>query len=255
MLVCLIKRSLRLDHTPQPQVISSFTCLFWVSVNTSHALITNIENQADDHWSLCEKCASLDDVIMVKFWGRWVVIEFKCTLNIAKVIILILQKAWNHISKMLLIVLWSSFVRCASITLFLNYSSRIIKRTCRDKAFLPSSSLNIKNKAISWELLSTPDSDNVPWLDVSPVDRQESLDLSGDDEILYLLIVDKSSDLPLSHLKRKILDAHQPKVHRESNYWIGQLNLVIFLWVHDQEEQNDWEHVFEVDDCVDQEIP
>ena len=74
MFVSLVERSLGLDHASQFEVGAGLPGLLWVLVDATHALIAHIEDQADDHWSLGEKSASLHHIVVIKLEGSWVLI-------------------------------------------------------------------------------------------------------------------------------------------------------------------------------------
>ena len=73
-------------------------------------------------------------------------------------------------------------------------------------------SLDVKDQAVCWKLLTTLNSQYVPRLDVSPINRNESFDFAGDHKILDLLVVDLLRHLPLPHLERQVSHAHQRDV-------------------------------------------
>ena len=108
---------------------------------------------------------------MIKLCGSRIIIKFERPLNIAEVVVLILEEARDHVSEMLLILFGPSFVRCACVALFLDDSCGVIKRPTRNEAFLASCSLNIQDDAICWELLTLFNFQNVAGLDISPGDQ------------------------------------------------------------------------------------
>ena len=105
MLVCLIERSLSLYHAPETKIGGSLPSLFWVLVDTTHALISNIQNQANDLGCLSQESTSLNNVVMVKLSSSRVFIKLERAIDISKVVVLILQESRNHFSKVLLILL------------------------------------------------------------------------------------------------------------------------------------------------------
>ena len=54
VLVGLIECSLGLDHASEAQVGGALPGLLWVLVDTTHALVSYIENKADNLWCLCK---------------------------------------------------------------------------------------------------------------------------------------------------------------------------------------------------------
>jgi len=79
VLVGLVERSLGLNHAPQPEVGGGLSSLLWVLVDATHALITHVEDQADDLWCLSEQGSSLDSGVLIKLEG---------SLDISEVVVL-----------------------------------------------------------------------------------------------------------------------------------------------------------------------
>lgn len=77
--------------------------------------------------------------------------------------------------------------------------------------------------------MSTSHLDDVPWLDVSPSDWLEPLELSSDHQKFEHLVVDFIRDLPLSKLKSDISNSHQSDVNREGHNWKGRAHVIVFL--------------------------
>ena len=115
--------------------------------------------------------------------------------------------------------------------------------------------MNVENKTICWELLSTLDPQNISRLCISPSDGQKSFDLPGDHKILNCLHVDLVGHFPLTQLKGEIPHAHQSEVDRERHDREGDLDLVILLGVQYQEEQDHSQDVLEMEGCVQYEVP
>ena len=92
MFIGLVERSLGLDHASQSQVGATLIGLLGVFVDATHALVSNIENEANDHGRLSKQGSSLDNVIVVKLKSRWVFIKLKRALNVAKVVVLELDE-------------------------------------------------------------------------------------------------------------------------------------------------------------------
>ena len=89
--------------------------------------------------------------------------------------------------------------------------------------------LDIKNEAIRWELLATPHLDDIPWLDVSPSDWLEPLELGGNHQKFEHLVINLIRDLSLSKLKSHISYSHQSDVHREGHNWERGTHVIVFL--------------------------
>lgn len=70
-----------------------------------------------------------------------------------------------------------------------------------------------------------------------------------------MLIVDLARYFPLPELEGQVAQAHQSEVDGKSDDREGRVDLVVFLRVEDQEEQDNGEDVLEVDCRVDQEVP
>ena len=115
--------------------------------------------------------------------------------------------------------------------------------------------MDIEQKTICRKLLATAHLDNVPWLDVSPVDWQESLDLYSDHKVLNNLVIDLVRDFALSHLKCNVSNDHQANVYRKRNHWEGHANLIVKLGVVDHHEEQDGQEVLEVIDAINHEVP
>lgn len=143
MLVGFIKRPLGFNHTPKSQIGFCFHHLFFISKDTTHALISNIKYKTNNLWCLSKQSSSLYNIVMIKLRCSWIFIQFKCALDISKIIVFKFKKTWNCVSQMLFILFRPSFIRSPSITLFLNNTSWIIKRTTCNKTFLSSCALNV----------------------------------------------------------------------------------------------------------------
>lgn len=101
-----------------------------------------------------EQCAPLDDVVVIKLGRRGVLIELEGAIDVAKVIVLILQEAADHLGQVLLVLLRTSLVTRTCIRLLLNDASAIVEGPRRDEALLPRSALDVENQAVGRELLS-----------------------------------------------------------------------------------------------------
>lgn len=115
--------------------------------------------------------------------------------------------------------------------------------------------MDVEDEAVSWELLARLDAQDIAWLGVGPGDWQEALDLSRDHEVLDLLVVDLVCNLALAVFEGQVPHAHQSEVDRERDDWERQLDLIVFLRVKDEEEEDDGEDVLEMERRVNCEVP
>ena len=77
VLVGLVERSLGFNHASETEVGGSLSSLLGVFVDATHALVANVQNEADDLGSLGQKSSSLNDVVMVELSCSWVFIELE----------------------------------------------------------------------------------------------------------------------------------------------------------------------------------
>ena len=255
MLVGLVEGPLGFDHASQSQVGCRLPCLLRVLVDTAHALVAHVENEADHLRGLSQHGPSLHYVVVVELSGGWILVELEGALHVTKVVVLVLEEPRNHICKVLLILLGACFVRSTGIALLLDDTSGVIEGATRHEALLARCSLDIKNEAVGRELLSTLDPEDVAWLGISPGNRKKPFDSPSDHQVLDRRIVDLVRDFPLTVLESEVSHAHQPEIDRERHDREGYLDLVVLLRVEDEEEQDDGQDVLEVEGRVDDEVP
>ena len=74
VLIGLIERSLGFDHASQPQICRCLTRLFWVLVDTAHALVTDVQDQANYLRRLGKQSSPLNNIIVIKLCGSRIII-------------------------------------------------------------------------------------------------------------------------------------------------------------------------------------
>ena len=188
---------------------------------------------------------------MVELGGGRTLVELERSLDVAKVVVLVLEEARDHLGEMLLILLRARLVRSAAVAFLLNDAGRVIEWAARHEALLPGSTLDIQVEHIGWELLATLDSEDVARLYIGPGDLQESLDLPGDHQIVYGLEVDLVRHFALPQLQREVSHAHQHEVDRQRNDRERNSDLIVLLRVQDQEKEDGRQDVLEVQRGID----
>ena len=166
---------------------------------------------------------------MVKFRSKWIIMQFKYSLDEPKVVVFKFKESSEHVDEMLLILDLTNLVGCSAVGLFLNDTSGVIKGTCGHEALLSSRSLDVENEAISWELLTGFDSKNVSNFNILPRYGNPAFYPSRYHEPLDLLGIDEVGDTPLPEFKSQVLKSHEAHVNgdccdRESN-----IDLVVLL--------------------------
>ena len=108
--VGFVEGSLGLDHAPEPQISGGLPRLFGVLVDTTHALVAHVQHQANDLRGLSEERTSLDHIVVVELGGGRILVELERSLDVAEVVVLVLEEARDHLGEMLLILLRARLV-------------------------------------------------------------------------------------------------------------------------------------------------
>ena len=176
---------------------------------------------------------------MVKLKCCWVLVQFEAALDVAEVVVLVLQVTRDHVSQGLLVLPRARLVGSRGVGLLLGDSGGLVKGPGSHKALLASCSLNVEDQTICWELLARLDAKNVAGFDVGPAYGNPALDLPGDHEELDLLVVDLVRHFPLPMLEDQVPNGHKSDIYKQSHYGEAIRYLVVLIGVENHDEEED----------------
>jgi len=94
--VSFVEGPLGFDHASEAEVGRRFAGLLGVFVDTAHALVADVEHQAQDLRRLGQKSSSLDNIVVIKFGSSGVLVQLESSLDVSEVVVLVLEEPRDH---------------------------------------------------------------------------------------------------------------------------------------------------------------